>query len=110
MDHILFAGPWVKPPGCVTYRVVLHCYTVGGKPVEYVVHDQSQPGPNNSGGYDCGHYFPFHSYGEEALPQAMKRFWERCSATYHVNTPPYLTGLDEPDDQFLATLASDPNK
>ena len=108
MDHILFAGPWMKEPGTVEHRVVLHARCEHDKPVEFIVHDQVKPCKGNSGGYDCGNYYPIHY--ENAFTKALEKFFQRCRDKYGEHSVQYFTGLEGPDDAFLATLASNPNE
>ena len=108
-DKILFAGPWVKYPGYLPLRVVLHAYIgLDDKLVEYVVHYQTyQQDFSGKMSYDTGHYFPVHAFGDEALPKAMERFWEKCQRKYNSGTPDHL--IDDPlvaEDEFLAILAT----
>lgn len=120
MDYILFAGPWLEQPGTLPHRVVLHVHKLNGKHVEYVVHDQwckkGNPGLSvTTYGYESGNYYP--AAHENAFGRAMDKFWERCRNKYHEGTEGQVIGINDetvpimpdPEAEFLATLASNPN-
>ena len=79
-DMILASGPWVKPAGCVPYRVVLHAKVRIRVVVEYIVHTQTMRDGKYS--YDNGRYFPVRDASVDSFVEAIAAFQKQFSATY----------------------------
>ena len=99
-DTILFSGPWIKPPGTVPHRVVLHAKRdEAGKITEYIVHDQCRS-ENGKLSYTEGDYY-LVPHGD-AYSKAAAKFYERCARRYGEQRMGFVVPDAAPLDQAFA--------